>query len=314
MGRQYDQNVVSITAIVPATNRPATLDACTDAIRRTSQAPEEVIVVTEASAPGPAAARNEGARQAAGDILAFVDADVIVHDDVFSRLRAAFEADGDLDGVFGSYDDRPAAAGVVSRFRNLLHHHTHHTSAGPATTFWGGIGALRREAFEDVGGFDELRFREPSVEDIELGMRLHDRGARIVLDPGVKGTHLKAWSLREMVRTDFLRRGVPWVQLLLERESGASTLNLSWRHRMSTLSVLIGVVALAKRRALTVLGAGAVLVALNRSFYSLLVRRLGIGGALVGVGLHAIHLLVAAVSVPAALVVHLRRRSTQVGR
>ncbi|MGH7896935.1 MAG: acetone carboxylase subunit gamma, partial [Candidatus Binatia bacterium] len=44
-----------------------------------------------------------------------------------------------------------------SRFRNLLHRHVHQEGAGPATTFWAGLGAIRREAFERVGGFDALR-------------------------------------------------------------------------------------------------------------------------------------------------------------
>jgi glycosyltransferase involved in cell wall biosynthesis len=305
--------VASITAIIPATNQPVTLDACVQAIESADKPPEEVVVVRDRKFVGPAAARNEGARRANGDVFVFVDADVVVHEDAFARLRAAFDGDPDLEGVFGSYDDRPAAPGVVSRFRNLLHHHVHQMSPGPAATFWGGIGALRRETFEEAGGFDELRFRVPSVEDIELGMRLHERGAKIILDPSVQGTHLKAWSLPEMVRTDLLQRGVPWVQLLLERRGRASTLNLSWRHRLSTLSVLIAAVAVARRKGLTVIGACAVLVALNRSFYALLVRRLGFGGALAGVGLHALHLLVAAASVPTALVARLRHRDTEIG-
>jgi GT2 family glycosyltransferase len=302
--------VPSISAIVPATNEPATLEACVVAIRSADEPPEELVVVRDRVHVGPAAARNEGARRTTGEVLVFVDADVVVHEDAFSRLRAAFDADPDLKGVFGSYDDEPLAPGVVSRFRNLLHHHVHQTSAGPATTFWGGIGALRRETFEGVGGFDEQRFRVPSVEDIELGMRLHERGAKIILDPHVQGTHLKAWSLPEMVRTDLLRRGVPWVQLLLEHRGRGSALNLSWRHRFSTLSVLIAAVALARRRTLTVIGACVALVALNRSFYALLVRRLGFGGALAGIGLHALHLFVAAASVPMALVARLRHRVT----
>ena len=55
-----------LSAIVPATNEPATLDRCVAAIRTAEEPPEEVIVVSEASAPGPAAARNEGAERATG--------------------------------------------------------------------------------------------------------------------------------------------------------------------------------------------------------------------------------------------------------
>ena len=44
------------------------------------------------------------------------------------------------------------------------------------------------------GGFDAERFPFPSVEDVELGLRLSAQGARIGLDPSVRGKHLKAWS------------------------------------------------------------------------------------------------------------------------
>ena len=131
----------------------------------------------------------------------FIDADIEIHGDAFVRIRAAFADDPGLVALFGSYDDRPAAPGVVSVFRNLLHHHVHQTSAGPATTFWGGIGAVRREAFESLGGFDENRYAVPAVEDIELGMRLTAAGARIILDPAIQGTHLKRWTLAQMMRT-----------------------------------------------------------------------------------------------------------------
>ena len=55
---------------------------------------------------GPAVARNLGAGRARHDIIAFVDADVLVHPDAFTRMRAAF-ADPELTAVFGSYDDAP---------------------------------------------------------------------------------------------------------------------------------------------------------------------------------------------------------------
>ena len=130
-----------------------------------------------------------------------------------------------LVAVFGSYDDQPADPAPVSRFRNLLHHHVHSSSPGPAETFWAGLGAIRRDAFLAAGGFDAARYPEPAIEDIELGTRLVADGASIVLDPQIRGTHLKRWSLTSMVRTDLVRRGIPWVQLQLEsgRSSGRST-------------------------------------------------------------------------------------------
>ena len=299
--------MLTLSAIVPATNDPPTLGRCTAAIRDADAAPEELLVVREPARTGPAAARNAGAREANGDVLVFIDADIEIHADAFSRIRAAFADQDELVALFGSYDNAPAAPGVVSRFRNLLHHHVHQTSAGPATTFWGGIGAIRRQAFEEIGGFDEERFAVPSIEDIELGMRLTAAGARIVLDPGIQGTHLKRWTLGQMLRTDLRDRGIPWVQLLLESRGGSSALNLSWRHRLSTASVVLGAGALLLGRLRTALAATGALLVLNRSFYTLLARRRGGFEAMAGVGLHALHHLTAAAAVPLGVLRHARR-------
>jgi glycosyltransferase involved in cell wall biosynthesis len=294
--------------VVPATNRPETLERCIAAIQAADDPPDELIVVDAPVAAGPAEARNAGARQATGDVLVFIDADVVVHADAFRRIRGNFEADHGLSAVFGSYDDQPEAEGLVSSFRNLLHHHVHQSSPGPATSFWAGLGAVRRDTFLAAGGFDERRFRMPSVEDIELGMRLTARGERIILDPELQGTHLKAWSLAQMVQTDFLRRGVPWVGLLLRgRGRGSGDLNLGLRHRLSALVCLAGLGGLIGRRPRVVVAAAVLLVAANRSFYVVL-RRRGPGTALAGVGLHALHHLTAVAALPAGAIAYLLER------
>ena len=106
-----------------------------------------------------------------------------------------------------------------------------------------------------------------------------------------------------MVRTDLLRRGVPWVRLLLTHGS-SSALNLGWRHRLSALTSLAAVAALLFRRPAATFLSMVALVALNRTFYALLLRRLGPRGAVAGVGLHVVHHLTAVASVPLALLFH----------
>ncbi len=294
-----------LTAIVPATDHPATLRQCLAAIRGASAPPEQVIVVDDPTLRHAALARNAGARAAVGDVLVFVDADVNAHPDAFVRIREAFEHDENLVALFGSYDDKPAAPGIVSGFRNLLHHHVHQSAPGPASTFWSGLGAVRRDAFEQCGGFIEH-----PIEDIELGMRLSERGARIVLDPGVQGQHAKEWTLWSMLRTDLLVRGIPWVGLLLEHRGSASTstLNLSWRHRLSALACVALVASLLLGYPWPAVGALALLVALNIRFYNLLTRREGLPRAAAGVVLHFLHHLVAVVAVPAGTVAYFARR------
>jgi GT2 family glycosyltransferase len=297
-----------LTIVIPATDAPATLGRCLAALERSSEA-HAVEVVTAAPGSGPAAARNAGVARTGGDIVVFVDADVEVHPDALRRLREALDRDGGLDAVFGAYDEHPAATGTVSRFRNLLHHHVHTSAPGPATTFWAGLGAVRREAFDAVGGFDAGRYPRPSIEDIELGMRLHAAGRRIRLDPQVRGTHLKRWTLCSMLRTDLAARGAPWVALRLERGGdGGGALNLSWRHRLAAAAaVLAAAAAVAGRGRLAALGLAA-MVAPNARFYALLARRGGPRLALAGVPLHLIHHITAAASVPAGLLLWARRR------
>ena len=291
---------LALTAVVPATNRPETLARCVDAIRAANEPPEEIVVVEEPTGAGPSEARNRGARAAGGEIIVFVDSDVLVHADAFTRIRSRFAADSGLDAVFGAYDDRPEAPGVVSRFRNLLHHHVHVQSAGPITSFWAGLGAVRRDAFLELGGFDADRFPR-AIEDIELGGRLAARGHRIELDPSIRGTHLKAWTLESMIRTDLMHRGVPWIALALEQRSFPATLNLGRAHRLSAVASVVLVGAVVARRPRAGLAGLGTLVLVNRSFYGLLVRRLGLVRLPLGIALHVAHHLVAVVAIPVGI-------------
>jgi glycosyltransferase involved in cell wall biosynthesis len=297
--------VTRLSVIVPATDAPATLDRCVSAIEPHLQPDDELHVVTEPARCHPSMARNIGVAGSTGEVVVFVDADVELHEDALSRVRTAFEQDAALAATFGSYDDSPGEDGVVSAFRNLLHHHVHQESGGPATTFWTGLGAVRREAFDAVSGFDpEIRY----LEDVDFGMRLSATGARIVLDPRIQGKHLKRWGLVDMVRTDLVGRGIPWVVLLLRHRHSTSALNLGWRHRLSALAALIGAVALVTGRVRVVACAAVALVTLNHRFYRLLFRRLGASGSLAGLLLHALHHVVGIAAVPIGVVRHLRSR------
>jgi len=293
--------VASLSVVIPATDHPPTLERCLAALRDSEDHPEEVIVVEEAGLSA-AAARNDGLRRAVGDVVVFVDADVVVAPDALGRIRSRFEAP-ELVAVFGSYDDDPAVRSTVSAFRNLLHHHVHQSCAGPAETFWTGLGAVRRAPLLAVGGFDEERYPHPSVEDIELGARLAAAGHRIELDPAIQGTHLKAWTLRSMLWTDLARRGIPWIDLQLRTRRASGALNCGWRHRASAAATVGGVTTGLVTQSPLAFLALALLVGLNHDFYRLLVRRLGPLRAAAGVALHAAHHLVAVASVPAGVLV-----------
>ncbi len=322
-------NAATVSVVIPAHRADDGFRACLASVTACRPGAGEVIVVVDGEAPGctalaigagarvlataggegPAVARNLGARAAAGAVVLFLDADVVVPADLVGRVARVFDDEPRLDGVFGSYDAAPAAPGVVSVFRNLLHHHVHQTSDPEASTFWSGCGALRREALLAIGGFDE-GYRRPSVEDIELGSRLVRAGHLVRLDRSLQVKHLKSWSLAGMAVTDVRDRALPWTELILRERRLPRDLNFRPGHRLSTAAVLglaVGV-AVAPARPLSglLVAAGSLLalLAANLAFYRRLLTLRGAAFLPAAIPLHALHYLCGAAGFGAGLVRH----------
>jgi GT2 family glycosyltransferase len=132
---------------------------------------------------------------------------------------------------------------VVSLYKNLAHHFVHQRSGGEASTFWAGCGAVRTAAFREAGGFDE-GYARPSIEDVELGCRLHAAGRRIRLVPGAQVTHLKRWTLASFLVADFRDRALPWARLLRAGGSLPRGLNFTPKDRLASALVAIGIASM----------------------------------------------------------------------
>lgn len=191
---------------------------------------------------GPGGARNIAAQLAKGDILWFVDSDVVVAGGGPDHIREAMSSPG-VWAVFGSYDNAPAARNFGAQYKNILHHHHHQYGNPEAATFWAGCGAVRRDRFLEIGGFDAIQFARPSIEDIELGYRIRERGGRILLDRHFLSKHLKRWRIIELIRVDIFQRAFPWARLMLRRGSVTNDLNVSLTERLR--AILAGFLALS---------------------------------------------------------------------
>jgi GT2 family glycosyltransferase len=309
----------SLSVVVPVRNGGRDFERCLRRLRAGLLADYELIVVDDGSTDdsaalameagaaviripvprGPAAARNLGAQAANSALVFFLDADVAVHPETLGRALARFEDDPALTALFGSYDATPAAPGLVSQYRNLLHHFVHQQGAfragiRPAHTFWTGCGTIRREVFLEFGGFDPRLYPRPAIEDIELGYRLTRAGHRIVLARDVLATHLKRWTLPEMVRTDIFRRGVPWMLLIKRSGTVETDLNVKVSQKASValtgLTLLAGLLSAVTAWAPVGVAAGlAAIVALNFDFFWFLARRKGIAFAAAALPLHLIY-------------------------
>ncbi len=243
-----------ISVVIPVRNAPHYLRQCVGHLASSTYDNMEIIVVDDASTDdtadvaeaigtrvvrlesqtGPAGARNQGAAAARGDIVFFVDADVCVHTDTVEKVINTFVNHPDVDAVFGSYDLKPYVGNVISQYKNLYHHFVHQQAAEEASTFWSGCGAMRRSVFLEMGGFD-TSYGRPCIEDIELGVRLHQANRRIMLNKSIQVTHLKRWTLWGVIKTDFWDRGVPWTELMLRSGSMPNDLNLKTSQRVCAL-------------------------------------------------------------------------------
>ncbi|HEX8968680.1 MAG TPA: glycosyltransferase family 2 protein [Chloroflexota bacterium] len=291
----------AISVIVPVHNGGTAFERCLAALVASRGVAWELVVVddgstdqsvanarrvgarvlsTERPRSGPGRARNLGADAARAPLLVFIDADVQVGPDTLADFAALFAEDVGLTAAFGSYDQHPDHPGVLSQYRNLLHHYVHQTGHEEASTFWSGCGAVRREVFLSLGGFSPA-YTRPSIEDIELGYRILAAGGRIRLAKHVQVKHLKHWTFWNILQTDIRDRAVPWTRLIVRTRRLPNDLNLQKASRVSALCVyaLIAIVALGIFQPLLMLAAIptiAVLVFCNQRLYTFFLSQRGL--------------------------------------
>jgi len=146
-----------------------------------------------------------------------------------------------------------------------------------------------------------------AIEDIELGMRLVARGGRIRLVPEAQATHLKAWTVRQLWRTDIFQRAIPWARLMANHRHLPNDLNSSAHQRIVVLAAhgcWLGLVIAAIRpiAGLPLFVACLTLwVGLGATFLHLLWRRGGARAVLGGAALHGCYHLYASISVALVL-------------
>ena len=286
-----------VSVVIPVLDGAATLGDCLERVLGSTYTSHEVIVVDDGSTDrsvavagryrvrchslgatyGPAEARNRGAALAGGEILFFLDADVLVEPDTVARMVQALDGDPSACAVFCSYRATTLPSNFVSVYKNLLHHYTHRVSRADAATFCAGFGAIRRSEFAAIGGFDPgLRF----LEDVDLGYRLHGSGRRIVLDAGIQVVHAKRYSLRSLVHSDVVGRAIPWTRLMLRHRIFRRDLNVRGSNVLSVAVTWLSLCTVALALLAPQLGAAALallaaLVALNLRFLTFLYHERG---------------------------------------
>jgi GT2 family glycosyltransferase len=251
----------NISFVVPVHKIGKKLELCIQSIKHASHQGDQIILVFDGNPSseekkiaidhgvktlylpencGPAAARNASLIAINTDIIFFVDSDVMIAHDAPARAIMHLKNDH-VAAVFGAYSATTPAQGIFTKLKNLQHSFVHLANKGYVETFWSGCSAIRRDAFITSGGFDEdLRF----CEDIALGYKLGKNGNKIILDPGICGTHLKEYTLWSWLKSDLWGRAVPWARLILTKRAAIGQLNTSKRGMVELSLCILSIISL----------------------------------------------------------------------
>ncbi len=141
-------------------------------------------------------ARNEGLVRATGEIILFVDDDVILLSDEFIGAHVDCYADPAVGGVTGRHVERfirensRTTACYVSRGGRTIYN-LFGTERQPIGSCKGSNMSYRMAAVHQVGGFDR---RTHMLEDTDFSVRIAQAGWALLFEPAAEVIHLSAPS------------------------------------------------------------------------------------------------------------------------
>lgn len=228
---------MKISIIIPAFNASSIINLVLDALTHQSYSDFEVILVDDASTDntveysshfsdrlnlqihrlseniGRARARNYGVQKASGELLLFLDADIVPVDDYIKIHLELHQTHLRSVGVgvqrFPSYLNKKPLARYFAR-RGGAKLKPEQTL--PGKYFVSNVASLPKALFEEVGGFNPA-FRHWGGEDQELGLRLQKAKMNLTVLPAAVGIHHHLRSLKELrtILVNYGHQGIPIV-------------------------------------------------------------------------------------------------------
>jgi len=147
---------------------------------------------------GVVAARNAGAAESMGDILLFLDDDVLIEDPFFIKKHLENFSDANLSAVCGqelvppdfAVDSQEPPA-FDNSFEECIFFPRNLDQRREACVLTTCNCSIRASVWKEMGGLDEA-FRGNSYgDDADLVLRMYERGQKVVFDPNPSVRHLK---------------------------------------------------------------------------------------------------------------------------
>ncbi len=215
-----------ISVVIPLKNNLSTIAWCLQSLDDSEFKDFETIVVDDGSDDGSlellsaysplrlirnhgvgvSSARNTGAKAANGEIILFIDADIMVRRQTLGRIKEKFDSYPDLDGLVGVLSEDIPFFNFSSNLKNLWMRYTYLrlVNRKSVNLFYTSLAAIRRGRFLQTDGFDE-RYRKPGIEDTVFGHALAANGFKIRVFDDIEAAHHKRYSLRSLLATDVER-------------------------------------------------------------------------------------------------------------
>jgi len=236
---------MKISVIIPTYNSEETIVPCLDSIYKTAHKDFEVVVVDDGSTDGTlrllsqypcrvvrlennsgaSVARNTGARNAAGELLYFVDSDIVQQTDNLSLAQAILAREPGVEIVCAAPRWEALNRGFGSEFMGLKYYYDYYLllTRGihrvESSWFQALGGFIPKKLFLECGGFDEAFHL--GGEEYKFGQRLNSLGHKIHIFLDLEVSHYW-WGIRERIRLNY-RRSQDWLPTLLARKTFESS-------------------------------------------------------------------------------------------
>jgi len=213
-----------MSVIIPVYNSKDTIEECLKSVYNSDYKNYEVIVVDDRSTDnsieiikkfpcklirmgknsGPAKARNTGVKYSKGDILLFMDADVLIKKNTLKKFNDSLKRVKEASAIQAIYSKYVKYNNFSNIYKMLyLTYGFNRVSEDFIPTIASYCAAIKKSVFVSLKGYNE-NIPTASSEDDEFGHKLSNKGYKIYLDKEIECDHIVKLDLIGTIKRDFI--------------------------------------------------------------------------------------------------------------